>query len=91
LSSAPLTIMPKGKREYKFTTPELEILAKAIEEIVPISAIDWDKVWEEHKKCFLDLNRTSDSQKRKLQEMARTKIPTGDPNCLPHIRIAKRA
>ncbi len=30
--------MPKGKRGYKFTAPELEILAGAIEEIVPISA-----------------------------------------------------
>jgi hypothetical protein len=36
--------MPKGKRGYKFTAPELEILAKAVEEIVPISATNWDKV-----------------------------------------------
>jgi hypothetical protein len=76
-SSAPLTIIPKGKRGYKFTAPELEILAEAIEEIVPISATDWDKVWDEHKERFPDLNRTSDSLKRKFQEMVRTKIPTG--------------
>jgi hypothetical protein len=83
--------MPKGKRGYKFTAPELEILAEAIEKIVPISATNWDKVWEEHNERFPDLNRTSDSLKCKYQEMARTKIPTGDPNCLPHVRIAKRA
>jgi hypothetical protein len=58
--------MPKGKRGYKFTAPELEILAKAVEEIVSISATNWDKVWEEHNKRFPDLNRTSDSLKHKF-------------------------
>ncbi len=28
--------------------------------------------------------------KRKFQELAKKKVPTGDPNCLPHIIYAKR-
>ena len=84
--------MPPKKRGYKFTTHELESLAEAIEDIVPMSATDWDTVWEAHNESFPGLNRTSDSSlKCKFQEMARTKIPTGDPNCPNHIRIAKRA
>jgi hypothetical protein len=53
--------------------------------------IDWENILEIHDANFPGLNRTSDSLKRKFQEMARTKIPTGDPNCPHHIRIAKRA
>ena len=37
------------------------------------------------------MNRTAESLKRKFQEMARTKIPTGDPECPGHICIAKWA
>ncbi len=80
--------MPPKKRGFKFTTHELESLADAVADIVPMS--DWDTVWEAHNESFPGLNRTSDSLKRKFQEMARTKIPTGDLNCPHHIRVAKR-
>ena len=33
-------VMAKGKREFKFTTGELEALAKAVEELVPISTTE---------------------------------------------------
>ena len=83
--------MPPKKRGFKFTTHELESLADAVEDIIPMSNTDWDTVSEVHNESFPGLNMTSDSLKRKFQEMARTKIPTGDPNCPHHIRIAKRA
>ena len=83
--------MPPKKRGFKFTTHELESLADAVADIIPMSNTDWDTVWEAHNESFPGLNRTSDSLKRKFQEMARTKIPTGDPNCPHHIHIAKRA
>ena len=56
-----------------------------------MSNTDWDNISEIHDANFPGLNKTSDSLKCKFQEMARTKIPTGDPNCPHHIRIAKRA
>jgi len=71
-------------------TCELESLAETEADIVPMSSTDWDAVWEAHGEIFPGLNRTFDFLKRKFQEMARTKIPTGDPNCPHHIRIAKR-
>jgi hypothetical protein len=83
--------MPPKKRGFKFTTNELESLAEAVADIIPISNTDWDSILEIHDANFLGLNRTSDSLKCKFQEMARTKIPAGDPNCPHHIRIAKRA
>ena len=54
-----------------------------------MSNTDWDNILEIHDVDFPGLNKTSYSLKRKFQEMARTKIPTGDPNCPHHIRIAK--
>ena len=83
--------MPLMKRGFKFTTHELESLAEAVADIIPMSNTDWDNILEIHDANFPGLNRTSDSLKRKFQEMARTKIPTGDPNCPHHICIANWA
>ena len=83
--------MARGKRGFKFTADELESLAESVEEIVPISSTEWERVWNQHISFFPDRNRTAESLKRKFQEMARVKIPTGDPECPRHIRIAKRA
>jgi hypothetical protein len=70
--------MANGKRGFKFTIQELESLVKAVEELVPISNTEWE-------------DQTIQSLKHKLQEMARAKIKTGDPNMPPHIRGAKQA
>ena len=83
--------MPPKKRGFKFTTHELESLAEAVADIIPMSNTDWDNILEIHYANFPGLNRTSNSLKRKFQEMARMNIPTGDPNCLHHVHIAKRA
>ncbi len=83
--------MPPKKRGFKFTTHELESLAEAVADIIPMSNTNWDNILEIHDANFPGLNRTSDSLKHKFHEMARTKIPTGDPNCPNHIRIAKHA
>ena len=83
-------IMVKGKRGAKFTIAELERLLDVIDEILPIGAPDWEKVWDRHVSNFPKKERTVESLKRKFQELARKKIPTGDPECPPHIRNAKR-
>jgi hypothetical protein len=83
--------MVRGKRGFKLTTNELESLAESIEEFVPISSTEWERVWNEHISIHPHRNRTAKSLKCKFQEMARAKIPTGDPECQRHIRIAKQA
>ncbi len=35
------SVMAKGMRGYKFIASELESLAKAVEEIIPISSTEW--------------------------------------------------
>ncbi len=74
-SSAPLIIMPPKKRDYKFTTHELESLAEAVEDIVPMSTTDWDTVWEAHDENFPGLKRTSDSLKCKFWRLQGPKSP----------------
>jgi hypothetical protein len=83
--------MPKGKRGLTFTASELESLAETVEEFLPISHTDWDRVRDQHNENFPEQNRTTDSLRRKFQWMAKLKMPTGDPNMPRHIRVAKRA
>jgi hypothetical protein len=56
--------MPPKKRGFKFTTNELENLAKAVADIIPMSNTntDWDNILEIHDANFPGLNRTSDSR-----------------------------
>jgi hypothetical protein len=82
--------MAKGKRGAKFTIAELECLLDVIDEIVPIGNPDWERVWDKHVSTFPTKERTVESLKQKFQGLTRHKIPTGDPECPPHICNAKR-
>jgi hypothetical protein len=82
--------MAKGKRGAKFTIAELECLLNVIDEIVPIGNPDWERVWDKHVSTFPTKEQTVESLKRKFQGLACHKIPTGDPECPPHICNAKR-
>ena len=62
----------------------------AVDEIVPVGNPEWELIWEQHNSCYPNQDRTIESLKRKFQELAKKKIPTGDPNCPPHVRFAKR-
>ncbi len=84
-----LVVMPKGKRGFEFTIQELESLLDAVDEIVPIRNLEWERVWERHNTCYPNKERTVESLKCKFQELAKKNMPTGDPNCPPHIKYAK--
>ena len=83
--------MPGGRRGLKFTTAELESLAETVEEFVPISSTEWERVSNQHISFFPNKNQTAESLKRKFQEMVRTKMKTGDPHMPAYVRIAKWA
>ena len=85
-----LVTMPKGARGLAFKAPELKNLADIVEEIVPISHTDWDRVRDQHNESFHEQNRTTESLRRKFQWMAKVKMPTGDPNMPRHIGVANR-
>jgi hypothetical protein len=80
----------KGRRGFKFATQEIKSLLDVIEEIIPIGNPDWEKVWDRHMDRYPKKERTAKSLRCKFQELAKQKIPTGNPNCLPHVRSAKR-
>ena len=62
----------------------------AVVEIVPVGNPEWERIWEKHNSCYPNQDRTVESLKRKFQELVKKKMKTGDPNCPPHVRFAKR-
>jgi hypothetical protein len=58
-------------------------------EILPISGAEWDMVATRHATFHPDLDRTGDQLKKKFNKLARTMVPTGNPNIPPMIREAK--
>ena len=52
--------------------------------------MEWDRIEKEHGAKWPDKKRTTDSLKRKFQNLYRHRIPTGDPNCPVSVRRAKR-
>ncbi len=60
-----------------------------LEEHLPISAIEWERVETAHKIRFPAEDRSRESLKRKFQDLYRTKIPTGDPFIPLKVRRAK--
>ena len=79
-----------ARRGFKFTVAEIEHLLETIEDVIPIGNPDWERIWQEHSARYPTKERTSESLKCKFQELARKKNPTGDPNCPPYVRAAKR-
>ncbi len=69
---------------------EINCLLKIIEEILPIGPNDWDRVTERHCSYYPGNGRTCDTLKRKFSSLYNHKKPTGDPNCPPYVRQAKR-
>ncbi len=65
-------------------------MLEAIDEIIPIGNPDWERVWDRHMACYPQKERTAESLRRKFQTLVLKKMKTGDPNCPPHIRSAKR-
>jgi len=77
-------------RGANFSSEELDSLLELIEEVLPISATQWESVADLHRTRYPDAARTVDSIKRKFKQLHNKKIPTGNPICPPAVRWAKR-
>jgi len=77
-------------RGANFGSEEVDSLLEIIEEVLPISATQWESVADIHRSRYPDAARTVDSIKRKFKQLHNKKIPTGDPICPPAVRLAKR-
>jgi hypothetical protein len=67
-------MVKKGKRGFKFTIAELEHLLDAIDEIVPIGNLDWEKVWCEHLADYPTMEQTPELLKRKFKNLFAKKL-----------------
>jgi hypothetical protein len=56
----------------------------------PLGIPPGSKSRKEHSSCHPTKERTTEPLKQKFQELVHKKVPTGDPNCPPYIRDAKR-
>jgi hypothetical protein len=88
-AAASLAIIPKEKRGYKLNVKELVGLLKLINEIVPISIPEWDRVQDKHSEKYGDKEWTAESLKHKFQHLVCQKVPTGDPSCPEHIVLQR--
>jgi hypothetical protein len=79
---------PPGCSNY--SNNELDLLLESVREILPISGREWEEVATRQASYFSDSRRTGEQLKKKYNRLAKTKIPTGDPNCPPSVREAKR-
>ena len=65
-------------------------LYSAQRNFTPHNLLDWERVWDRHNLRYPQKDRTAESLRRKFQTLVKKKMKTGDPNCPPHIRSAKR-
>ena len=77
-------------RGVGYTTQEINHLLDCIGHVVPVGPIEWDEVTQMHLDAFTECGRHKNSLRRKFSKLAHHKIPTGDPNCPPEVRYAKR-
>ena len=78
------------RRGANFTAAELDSFLDAVEEVMPLSATQWEDVAEAHLTRYPDFERTVTSLKRKFKELYTKRVSTGDPHCPPAVRKAKR-
>ena len=78
------------KRGPSYSKEEVDTLLCIVYQKLPIGQDDWDGVYEEHLSRWPDTDRDVLSLRRKFNQLANKKVPTGDPNCPPHVREAKQ-
>ncbi len=73
-----------------FSDEEVAALLDIIDEILPNSPNDWERVAESHHNLFPDLKRNTKSLKHKFESSYNHKKPMGDPTCPVAVRKAKQ-
>lgn len=74
----------------RFSVAEMENLLDSIEQVLPLGPDEWEAVADAHLMSYPTYQRDAVSLRRKFQSLYNTKIQTGNPECPPHIRKAKR-
>ena len=84
-----------GSINYK--KDEVDLLLDLVEHIQPAGPADWDQITEEYNSTIearnngdTTRNRDAKALKYKFKKLVNAKPNTGDPNCPPDVRRAKR-
>ena len=83
-----LLIMPS--RGLAFWKEEIDFFLELMEEILPISSMEWDDIERRHNEKYATNERTKETLRRKFQNLYLKRVPTGDPTMPPEIRRAKK-
>jgi hypothetical protein len=74
----------------KFTSNEVDALLAIIEEHKPIGKIGWDQIGMCYNRLFpMKKDRGTDNLRKKYNQLANVRMPTGNPNIPPHVLKAK--
>lgn len=80
-----------GGGSMKCTRDEVDLLLTTIEEILPIGKLDWERVENTHNLQVIESReRTLTKLRNQHNTLCSKKPPTGDPDCPPNVRRAKR-
>ena len=76
-------------RGATFTVTELVNMYTLSRELLPVSGADWKNVADKHNQSWGNPERNPKSCRKKFDCDHKAKPPTSDPNCPPHIVLAK--
>jgi hypothetical protein len=82
------TILGRRTGRTNYTREEMTNFLDIMEGVLPIGGEEWDEVFQQHSVLYP--GRDINSLRRKYGALYRKGIPTGDPNCPPEVRQAKR-
>ena len=77
-------------RGTNFTRDEINSFLDIVEDVLPLSSTQWERVAATHLARYPRKGRNVDSLKRKFKELYGKKIPTRDPNCLHAVCCEKQ-
>ena len=78
------------KRGPSYSHDEVTTLLGVIRQHLPIGLEEWEAVLREHIETWPESGRDTTSIRRKFNQLANKKVPTGDPRCPPQVKEAKR-
>jgi hypothetical protein len=73
----------------KFSNKEIDALLSIIEDQKPIGKIGWEQVGNFYNRLYPTKPREEINLRRKFNNLANVRMPTGDPNIPPHVLKAK--
>ena len=83
-------LKPGGGGDMKYKDEELEYLWCLCEETIPMGKYEWEHIATRYNKQFPSRPRQEKSLRGQLNAYAKQKPPTGDPDCPPFVKRAKR-